>query len=103
VSALDNERDTGLRSANTERRDLLSGREKRLRRAYQEKANAQQYQLGWVHDAIKEREGHPRLTVAQYDVEVGDGLRLANAEMQVALREWLVAREELAALEGKKR
>jgi hypothetical protein len=92
VSALDNDR-----------YDLLIGREKRLRRAYQEKANAQQRQLGRVHDATRGKQNHPQLTVAQYDAEVSDGLRLANAEMQIALREWLEAREELAALEGKGR
>jgi hypothetical protein len=87
VSALDNDR-----------YDLLIGREKRLRRAYQEKANAQQRQLGWVHDATRGKQDHPQLTVAQYDAEVSDGLRLANAEMQIALREWLEVRDELVEL-----
>lgn len=92
-----------MRALDNERYDLLVGREKRLRRVWQDKRGAQAYQLNWVDDATKGRQNHPQLTVAQYDAEVSDGLRLANAEMQIALREWLVTREELAALEGKKR
>src|SRR4051812_25447131 len=104
MSALDNERDTGLRPANTERYDLLVGREKRLHKAYRERREALLARIPWIDNAPHVRRAdYPRLTLAQRDTEVCVSLGRSLDEARAAFGAWLAAREELAAPEGKGR
>lgn len=92
--------DTSTSSVQADRRDLLVGREKRLRKAYEEIAGVLYRRLSWVDEALDERRTHrlPALTLVMFDNDMAGTFIATATKAETALRAWLVVREELEKL-----
>lgn len=93
--ALDNERQ--------DRIDLLRGREKRQEEEYHEAHSIFFSSVNYMDNTVYRVKGWPQISVAQFEREIRPTLAPRLEAANDALVAWLTTREELAALEGKKR